>query len=408
MEQKEGFFRSIGRDKLYIVINLFYAYFAQGIVVVMFGAILPVLKADYSLSYQVGGMLLSVQSVGYAIAGLGAGFLPLYLGLKNSFILLTSGITIGMGMLLVSGNPVWLLIAMAFIGVNKGAVTNYNNQIMSDFARGNAGPLNMLHAFFAIGACLAPVAVLLCSKADPSGWRLAVTIAAVITAVGLVLMSRMKLDNTRAVKKHAAEKVPVSFGFFKERIFWVTMLICFFYQCIEGSMMGWLTSFFVDSKVMTDASAQLITSALWVALLVGRLSCSGLALRFRPYQMILVMAAGQLGFLYMLLHSHTLVTMMIATVGLGLSMSGMYGTSVSNAGDLFARYPVCMGFFVLLTSMGAVIAPAAVGLLAGLTNMRTGLAVLLLAAAALVIMAAYNAMTILHQAHDTQRAKNQA
>ena len=265
MEQKEGFFRSIGRDKLYIVINLFYAYFAQGIVVVMFGAILPVLKADYSLSYQVGGMLLSVQSVGYAIAGLGAGFLPLYLGLKNSFILLTSGITIGMGMLLVSGNPVWLLIAMAFIGVNKGAVTNYNNQIMSDFARGNAGPLN-----------------------------------------------------------------------------------------------------------------------------------------------ILVMAAGQLGFLYMLLHSHTLVTMMIATVGLGLSMSGMYGTSVSNAGDLFARYPVCMGFFVLLTSMGAVIAPAAVGLLAGLTNMRTGLAVLLLAAAALVIMAAYNAMTILHQAHDTQRAKNQA
>lgn len=406
MEQKEGFFRSIGRDKLYIVINLFYAYFAQGIVVVMFGAILPVLKQDYSLSYQVGGMLLSVQSVGYAIAGLGAGFLPLYFGLKNSFILLTSGITIGMGMLLVSGNPVWLLIAMAFIGINKGAVTNYNNQIMSDLAKGDAGPLNMLHAFFAIGACLAPVAVLLCSEVDPSGWRLAVTIAAIITAVGLLLMSRMKLDNT--VKKQAAEKTPVSFGFFQERIFWVTMLICFFYQCIEGSMMGWLTSFFVDSNVMTDASAQLVTSALWVALLIGRLGCSGLALRFRPYQMILFMSAGQLGFLYMLVHSHTLVTMMIATIGLGLSMSGMYGTSVSNAGDLFTRYPVCMGFFVLLTSMGAVIAPAAVGLLADVTNMRTGLAVLLLAAAALVTMAVYNAMTVVHRTHNRQQAKNRA
>ena len=403
MEQKESFFRSIGKDKLYIVINLFYAYFAQGIVVVMFGAILPVLKTDYSLSYQIGGMLLSVQSVGYAIAGLGAGFLPLYLGLKNSFILLTSGITIGLGMLLVSGNPVWLLIAMAFIGINKGGVTNYNNQIMSDLAKGDAGPLNMLHAFFAIGACLGPVAVLLCSKADPSGWRLAVIIATVITAIGLLLMSRMKLDNARSAGKK--EKAPVSFGFFKERIFWVTMLICFFYQCIEGSMMGWLTSFFVDSKVMTDASAQLVTSALWIALLVGRLSCSGLAMRFRPYQMIIVMAAGQLGFLYMLVHSHTLVTMMIATVGLGLSMSGMYGTSVSNAGDLFTRYPVCMGFFVLLTSMGAVIAPSVVGQLAGLANMRTGIAVLLLAAAALVVMAVYNAITMTHRAAHRRRVK---
>ena len=406
MEQKESFFRSIGRDKLYIVINLFYAYFAQGIVVVMFGAILPVLKTDYSLSYQIGGMLLSVQSVGYAIAGLGAGFLPLYLGLKNSFILLTSGITIGMGMLLVSGNPVWLLIAMALIGINKGGVTNYNNQIMSDLAKGNAGPLNMLHAFFAIGACLGPVAVLLCSKADPSGWRLAVVIATVITAIGLLLMSRMKLDNTRSAGKQEG-KAPVSFGFFRERIFWVTMLICFFYQCIEGSMMGWLTSFFVDSKVMTDASAQLVTSALWIALLIGRLSCSGLATRFRPHQMIVVMAAGQLGFLYMLVHSHTLVTMMIATVGLGLSMSGMYGTSVSNAGDLFTRYPVCMGFFVLLTSMGAVIAPSVVGLLADATSMRTGIAALLLAAAALIVVAAYNAMTMSHRAERRQRANHQ-
>lgn len=64
--------------------------------------------------------------------------------------------------------------------------------------------------------------------------------------------------------------------------------------------------------------------------------------------------------------------MMIATVGLGLSMSGMYGTSVSNAGDLFARYPVCMGFFVLMTSTGAVVAPAVVGAVANASGMRMG------------------------------------
>ena len=109
---------------------------------------------------------------------------------------------------------------------------------------------------------------------------------------------------------------------------------------------------------------------------------------------ILVMAAGQLGFLYLLVHSRSFGMMMVATVGLGLSMSGMYGTSVSNAGDLFARYPVCMGFFVLLTSMGAVVAPSAVGVVANVAGMRAGLAVLLIAAVALISMAVYNAVMI--------------
>lgn len=395
---KQNFFHSIGRDNCYIVANLFYAYFAQGVAVVMLGAVLPALKADYALNYQIGGMLLSVQSVGYAISGLGAGFLPLYFGLKNSFIGMASGLAIGMGMLLISGNPVWLLLAMALIGINKGSVTNYNNQIISDLAKGNAGPLNLLHAFFAIGACLAPVVVLLCSKADPTGWRLAVFIAAIVGALGLLAMTRMKLDNTRSIGK-SQKKSSVSYGFFREKIFWVTMMICFFYQAIEGVMMGWLTSFFVDSGVMTNDFAQVVTSALWISLLIGRLSCSGLAAHFRPYQMIVVMAGGQLLFLYALVHSHSFAAMMAATMGLGLSMSGMYGTTVSNAGDLFARYPVCMGFFVLMTSMGAVIAPSMVGIVANAAGMRAGLSSVLIAAAALVIMAVYNLLSVRKKAH---------
>ena len=95
MEHKQSFFQRIGKDKRYIVFNLFFAYFTLGVALIMLGSVLPVLKADYALNYQVGGMLLSVQSIGYAVAGLGAGFLPLYLGLKKSFILLTSGTCIG-------------------------------------------------------------------------------------------------------------------------------------------------------------------------------------------------------------------------------------------------------------------------------------------------------------------------
>ena len=398
MKKKQSFFRSIGRDNCYIVFNLYYAYFALGLALIMLGSVLPMMKAEYDLNYQIGGMLLSVQSVGYAAAGLGAGFLPMYLGMKNSFISMTSGIAIGLIMLLISGNPVWLLIAMALIGIAKGAITNYNNQIMSSLANGNAGPLNLLHAFFAIGACIAPVVVLICSKFDASGWRLAATIGAAMAIIGLLAMTRMKLDSQRGEK---TEKTKVSYGFFREKIFWVIMVIVFFYQCIEASMMGWVTTYFVDTGAMSDSFAQVVTSALWIALLVGRLSCSQLSKRFRPYQMILVMAVGQLLFLLLLVMSHSFGMLMLATVGLGLSMSGMYGTSVSDAGDLFIRYPVCMGFFVLLTSMGAVVAPALVGFVANLAGMRAGMAILLIAAAALLGMSLYDARN--KKKHSTPR-----
>lgn len=390
MEHKQSFFQRIGKDKRYIVFNLFFAYFTLGVALIMLGSVLPVLKAEYALNYQVGGMLLSVQSIGYAVAGLGAGFLPLYFGLKKSFILLTSGTCIGMGMLLASGNPVWLLTAMGLIGISKGAVTNYNNQIMTELAEGDAGPLNLMHAFFAIGACIAPFIVLLCGKVDTSGWRLAVFLSAAAVGVGLLAMFRMKMRGSTAKQEQNTEKTGVSYGFFKEKIFWITMLICFFYQGIEGTMMGWLTSFFVDSHVMTDSFAQVVTSALWIALLVGRVSCSRLAARFKPSQMILAMAIGQFVFLTVLVTSRSFAGMMIATIGLGLSMSGMYGTSVSNAGDLFARYPVCMGFFVLMTSTGAVVAPVVVGAVANASGMRMGISCLLFAAAALVLMALGN------------------
>ena len=295
-----------------------------------------------------------------------------------------------MGMLLASGNPVWLLTAMGLIGISKGAVTNYNNQIMTELAEGDAGPLNLMHAFFAIGACIAPFIVLLCGKVDASGWRLAVFLSAAAVGVGLLAMFRMKMRGSTAKQEQNTEKTGVSYGFFKEKIFWITMLICFFYQGIEGTMMGWLTSFFVDSHVMTDSFAQVVTSALWIALLVGRVSCSRLAARFKPSQMILAMAIGQFVFLTVLVTSRSFAGMMIATIGLGLSMSGMYGTSVSNAGDLFARYPVCMGFFVLMTSTGAVVAPAVVGAVANASGMRMGISCLLFAAAALVLMALGN------------------
>lgn len=392
--KKNGFFSSLGKRKLGVVLNLFYAYMSLGLVLIMLGSILPEMKADYALSYQVGGALLSVQSVGYVLAGLLAGYLPFLIGIKVSFILIQLSVTLGFIMLLVSGNPVWLLIAMFLIGIGKGGITNYNNLLMNIYSEGNAGPLNILHACFAAGAVIAPLIAMVVA-----GWRSAVIIGCVCCAASLAFLlpagfsdKDLETTDTPDISDMAENnrKKKVDYGFVKEKLFWVTVIICFFYQAVEASFMGWMTSFLIDTGVMAESLAQFTTSVLWMALMAGRLLCSVAARKFTPRSMILALTLITTGFMAVLLQTKSPAGLIIATAGIGLGMSGMFGTSVSNAGDIFSKYPVCMGFFVFLTSMGAIVAPAIIGSVANTHGMHMGMSTLLVFAACMVAAAIIN------------------
>ena len=392
--KKAGFFSSLGKRKLGVVLNLFYAYMSLGLVLIMLGSILPEMKSDYALSYQVGGALLSVQSVGYVLAGLLAGYLPFVLGIKISFILIQLSVTLGFVMLLVSGNPVWLLAAMFLIGIGKGGITNYNNLLMNIYSEGNAGPLNILHACFAAGAVIAPLIAMVVT-----GWRPAVIIGCVCCAASLAFLlpagfSDKDLETSDAPDISASAensgKKKVDYGFVKEKLFWVTVIICFFYQAVEASFMGWMTSFLIDTGVMAESLAQFTTSVLWMALMAGRLLCSAAATKFSPRSMILALTLITTGFMVFLLQTKSPAGLIIATAGIGLGMSGMFGTSVSNAGDIFSKYPVCMGFFVFMTSMGAIVAPAIIGSVANTQGMHIGMSTLLIFAACMVVAAIVN------------------
>ena len=389
------FFASLGKRKSYVVAELFFVYLALGIGLIMLGSVLPQLRASYALDYQTGGALLSVQSVSYLTVGLFTGVCSVKLGLKRAYLLLYALMPLGFIMLLINGAPLWLMAAMLLTGFSKGAVTDYNNRVMSEYAGGRAAPLNLLHAFFAIGACLSPLLVLLCLRCGDNGWRLSMGIAVALLLAALIFGLFMHMDSEKPTE---AYQTPAggSFGFFRERLFWQTAAIGFFYQAVEASMMGWLTSFYVDSGTLQADAAQVVTSLLWVALLIGRFACSVIAAHHKPWQMILVMCIGIGVFLALMVGTTVLPLLLIGTIGLGLCMSGMYGTSVSNAGDIFIRYPSAMGLFVTLTGIGAAVAPTVVGLVSDRIGIRWGFASLLIAAVFLIIAAVINARYFKH------------
>ncbi|RHS86120.1 MFS transporter [Butyricicoccus sp. OM04-18BH] len=385
----KAFLSSISRNKRFVVAELFLVYFAHGLGSIMLGSVLPDLRAAYGLDYQLSGTLISSQSVGYLLIGLLSGAAVVKWGLKRSYLVSYYLFAVGFIMLLVTGSPVLLLTAMFLTGISKGGITDYNNRVMSEYANGSATPLNMMHASYAFGACVAPLAVLACQKlGGENGWRLALEIAIVLLTFGLVFGLFMKMDEEKPAE--SSQKSATDYGFFRERLFWLTTALCFFYEAVEASMMGWLTTFYIDSGVLAAGAAQIVTSLLWISLLVGRFSCSVIAARFRPWQMITVMCFGIAAFLVLLVLGTSLPVLIVATIGLGLCMSGMYGTTVSNAGDLFSRYPASMGIYVTLNGLGAAAAPAAIGVAANHGGIRIGFALLLIAAAMLVVSALCN------------------
>lgn len=387
--KKQSFWGTlIPRDR-FMVGNLFFLYLIQGVFTILIGSILPLMKAEYGLDYRIGGFLISAHSIGNQLTALVAGLVALGLGTKRSLLMFNAMPFLGFALTLVTGNPLLLIFALLLTGVGRGAISNYNNQIISSLSKGSAAPLNMLHGFFAIGAVSAPFLVLFCTRGSDHGWRYAVIAVIVLGIISMVTSPFMQMDSAPSANSAAGAS---PFGFLKDRQLLLSAAIMFFYQCVEASVMGWMVTYYIDSGVATQDSAQLLTSLLWVTILIGRFACSALASRFSSARIILFLCSGIILFLTVLLFCHSLVPMLLGTVGLGLSLSGMYGTTVANAGDVFGKYPLAMGVFVTASGIGAIITPSVIGAIAQRTDMRLGMGVLLFPALVALLLAIRNRM----------------
>ena len=354
-----------------------------GISMTVVGSILPYVKAEYGLSYSVSGMMMSLQSVGYFVTGLVAAFMPKIFGPKGSYLGLGSMAFLGFLMIIFTGNPFLLLMAMFMTGITKGAGGYFSNQFVCNMTESDAGALNLMQAFFAVGACLAPLIVMFCGSA----WRmaLAIIIAFGVIFIGHGLTVRISED---AYHEEPQENVGAGYAFFKTKTFWICIVMLGAYLAFEASVMGWLVTFLTQKEIAGDATIQMLSTAMWISLLIGRLSAAKLAEKFSPKQLLLGMAVGMLVFFAFLLWGGNLIIVTIGTVGVGLSMAGIYGTAVANTGDMISRYPMCMSMVIIIPGIISAIVPSIVGNLADAAGVQTGMTSLY------VVVAIFAAVTL--------------
>ncbi len=374
--------KDMSKRQRYLIYDFFIAYFAMGLYLILIGSALPSIKADYGISYRIGGLMMSAQQIGYLVTGVCVSMIAQRLSVKAVYLGFGILAFVGLALMMVTGNPFVLLFAMLLTGICKGSTCNFGNQLVSTMSGSNASLLNLAQAFFAVGACAAPLVAMVCG----TSWRLAF---AITIAVGIVMfLHGMRVEIRPEDSVSNEDSGTVDFGFFRTKIFWLCAALIMSYLAIEGSVMGWLVTYFVDSGVAKESTAQLLATALWGALLVGRFASAWLSTRFRPHHMIAVMSLGVAVCFTGLMMSHTLVPMTVSAIGLGLFMAGMYGTALGGSENLMEKYPMCMGMFIAIPGIGAALTQSAIGTIADHIGIRGGMCFLYMLVAVLLVAAA--------------------
>lgn len=380
MQQKS--WKMMSKQQRYLIFDIFIAYFAMGLYLILIGSALPLMKAEYGISYRVGGLMMSAQQVGYLVIGVFISMIARRFPVKTVYLSFGILAFVGLALMMVTGNPFVLLFAMLLTGICKGSTCNFGNQFVSTLSGGNASLLNLAQAFFAVGACAAPLVAMLCG----ASWRLSFAITIAVGVVMFVHGLRVEIGSDAYIREESTQTV--DFSFLRTKIFWMCAIILLCYLAIEGSVMGWLVTYFVDSGATDESTAQLLATALWGALLVGRFASAWLSTRFRPHHMIAVMSLGVALCFTGLMMSHTMIPMAVSTIGLGLFMAGMYGTTLGGSENLMEKYPMCMGMFIAVPGIGAALTQSAIGTIADSIGIRGGMCFLYVLVVVLLVATA--------------------
>lgn len=371
--EKQSFYSGLNQQERFLLKSSFFTFFVSGVYAMVFGSLLPYLSAAYQLSDTLSGLLISVHQAGNLIASFIAGILPIYLGRKRANLFLSSFVLLGFVTIIITGQPTLLMIAFFAIGISRGSISNFDNQIVNDVTDSSPAALNLLHGLFAIGALLAPVLVMTAAIVfGDSGWQISCLIILLLAACSQVLLAKVPLEDDFSTPE--VNNSRASYLFLKDRYFWITVMILFFYLCVEAAVSSWLVTYLLDAHILSIGQSQLIASLLWLAILVGRLLCGIYGDRLKRSQLLLILTIGTT-FFYLLLLSTTSYPVIIAAIlGLGAFMGGIYPSALTIAGPSISKYPLALGWLLIIGGLGGIAMPFVTGLLSAHFGIFAGMA----------------------------------
>lgn len=337
------------------------AFLINGMLALSIGSLLPFIRDAKMLSYAFGGFIVSLHSVGNLISSFAGGTLPVFLGRKRTILLFNLFTAVSYFMIAVSDSKYLIAAAFFLTGISRGATSNFCNAVINNLAPGKAWTINALHATFAVGAFLFPILIIVLTNGNPDNWVYACVFMVVMGIISWLLYFFTPLESDKMEKKQGNQG---GFTFFKEPLFWICTGTLFFYLCAEQGVIGWMITYFKDTGLLNATLSQITASVLWIMILAGRLTAAWLSTRVRKEKLLVVMGLGLTLFFFILLFSRTTGIILIAIMGFGYSMAGIYPTTVSVGGRIIKQYDMAWSFMLTMASLGSILMPSIIGKIA--------------------------------------------
>ncbi len=364
MNEKLMNYLGIDSENRNLVKCVYLSFLISGLLSISIGLFVPYIQMEYGFTYEQTGRLLSINQAGNVMAVLLAGILPFRIGRKQTTVILTSGIFIGLLLMITTSNVWLLLVAFAFAGLGRGTVTNNGNVTIAEHANNKTPALNILHATFAVGALLAPFLMFISTYTNNT-FRLSAFVICIISFISTILFFKSKLSSIPSEKVESG-----TWGFVKSHWFWIDSLILFFYICVESSIIGWFVIYFYDQGILPDIVCNFTPTILWSMILIGRLYCAHISGRVNKNKLLFILGLFLTVFFALLLVSKTAIIAIVALMGIGFSMSGIYPTTVGTMKN--SENTLQMGFALSFATAGGIFMPQVVGRIADFRGISAG------------------------------------
>jgi fucose permease len=373
------------KRRLYVVLCA--NFVVLGISMTIFGATVPQIIRGFGWSYLETGLVQAAGSVGGLVSGFVSGLL-LKRASQRLMIAVGLGVTAVALCLIVRAPDPWLNCLINFaIGIGAGFSEVVTNSLVIRLERpGESRLMNLMHAFFCVGAVVGPLMVggLTALKVD---FVQVFLVAGIIQAVvGLLLLAQSfpelrtvppanlgeemgsEVAETGAGSADLAAALPADAHGLRALLSHPLLLVAaaalFLYVGVELSMSNWIAEYFVKFRDAGAAAAALMVSVYWMGLLVGRLGLSFFYKGKRQEYMLALLAVASVA----CFAAVVLLPLPPLAVGAafltGLAFSGIYPMVVSLVGLWFQGSTTAVGICTTAGGVGVLVFPLAIAALA--------------------------------------------
>lgn len=356
----------------------FTAFFLSGLVSIAAGVVVSVLQEKYNLTFAITGTLISVLNIGNMVANFLTGILPSKLGTRRTVLIMTIGYFVGYLMMITGGFVPLLMTAFALLGIAKGCALNTCTIMVGDNSADRSKGMQILHSCYALGALMCPF--IIAGAKIISDDFVFISIGTVgLFMWGVFLIAGLPQETGKNAKSAETsdntDKAAVKndWSFLKSSKFWLLTAILFCQQAGEGTVIGWVVTYYKNQNILTGTLATYTVTIMWLATLVGRIFVAFVIPIKNKYKALAVMGIGSAVAYIGLINMHTAVPAIIMLFLFAFALAGSNPMTVSMSGEFLT--PLGLGVMLPIGGIGAVLMPWLVGIIADRTTLLTGMAV---------------------------------